>query len=809
MGLIHNLCGNVAFLGWLVAFAAIGYYFAYEIRLYAIREFGTVIHEFDPWFNFRATQYLADHGVAAFFKWYDYMVWYPLGRPVGSTIYPGMQLGSVAIWHFLNDFVGYEMSLNDVCCYVPAWFGVSSTILLGLLASECSGSWLTGLFAAAIMSIIPAHTMRSVGGGYDNESVAITAMCGTFYFWCRALREDPTVKDGRATRDSVVFGTITGIWFIYMAAAWGGFVFVLNLIAIHALVLVLLGRYSSKLHRAYSLFYVIGIAGAVQVPVIGWGPLRSLEQLGALAAFVGLQVLEFAAVQRRARNLDQIATFKEVIKAGIVVGLVVAAVVAHLWPQGYFGPLSARVRGLFVKHTRTGNPLVDSVAEHQPTNAQAYQQYLHHVYYLAPVGFGLSFLRWTDANFFIITYGVVAYYFSSKMSRLIILLGPVASALGGVALGLVADQLVLYALWQLFLKVFPDKSSTPDDASKTETDAADADSKSGKDKASENAGAPKKSALANAMNKVLSVYNHPLVCLVRIGLAVYAAREAVPYAKEYYSMAHRMAEQMSQPQLMFKGTLRGGEEVLVDDYREAYWWLRDNTPEDARVMAWWDYGYQITGIGNRTSIADGNTWNHEHIATLGRCLSAPEADAHKLVRHLADYILIWAGGRGDDLAKSPHMARIGNSVYLDICPDDPTCRKFGFLDQQMTPTPMMARSLLYKLHSGGLPQHQDVVVDDTKFENVFNSKYGNVRIWKVLDVDEDSKQWSADPSNRKCSEKPGEEWICPGNYPPAIQAMKEFQRKKAFRQREDFNVKTDEDSEEYVKKYMQKMGGSG
>ena len=148
-----------------------------------------------------------------------------------------------------------------------------------------------------------------------------------------------------------------------------------------------------------------------------------------------------------------------------------------------------------------------------------------------------------------------------------------------------------------------------------------------------------------------------------------------------------------------------GEIIMVDDYREAYWWLRDNTPEDARVMAWWDYGYQITGIGNRTSIADGNTWNHEHIATLGRCLSAPEEDAHKLVRHLADYVLVWAGGGGDDLAKSPHMARIGNSVYHDICPDDPTCRAFGFTNHEaMTPTPMMAASLLYKLHSGNTPQ---------------------------------------------------------------------------------------------------------
>jgi hypothetical protein len=33
----------------------------------------------------------------------------------------------------------------------------------------------------------------------------------------------------------------------------------------HAALLVPLGRYSSKLHRAYSLFYLIGIGGAMQV----------------------------------------------------------------------------------------------------------------------------------------------------------------------------------------------------------------------------------------------------------------------------------------------------------------------------------------------------------------------------------------------------------------------------------------------------------------------------------------------------------------------------------------------------------------
>ena len=50
-----------------------------------------------------------------------------------------------------------------------------------------------------------------------------------------------------------------------------------------------------------------------------------------------------------------------------------------------------------------------------------------------------------------------------------------------------------------------------------------------------------------------------------------------------------------------------------------------------------------------------------------------------MIRHLADFVLVWAGGNGDDLGKSPWMARIGNSVYRDICPNDPLCEQAGLL----------------------------------------------------------------------------------------------------------------------------------
>ena len=163
------------FLGMCYTFFVAGRQ-AYKIRLYAIRTFGRVIHEFDPWFNFRATKYLADNGWHKFFTWFDYESWYPLGRPVGTTIYPGMQITSVVIWRSMKLFVKKSMSLNDVCCFVPAWFGVSATFFLGMLAKECSGSSAAGGAAALIMAVVPAHLMRSVGGGYDNESIALTAM---------------------------------------------------------------------------------------------------------------------------------------------------------------------------------------------------------------------------------------------------------------------------------------------------------------------------------------------------------------------------------------------------------------------------------------------------------------------------------------------------------------------------------------------------------------------------------------------------------------------------------------------------------
>ncbi|KIY91736.1 dolichyl-diphosphooligosaccharide--proteinglycosyltransferase [Monoraphidium neglectum] len=84
--------------------------------------------------------------------------------------------------------------------------------------------------------------------------------------------------------------------------------------------------------------------------------------------------------------------------------------------------------------------------------------------------------------------------------------------------------------------------------------------------------------------------------------------------------------------------------------REAYYWLRHNTKPDAKIMSWWDYGYQITQMANRTIIQ--------------------RDDAYEIMRKLdVDYVLVIFGGvsgySSDDINKFLWMVRIGGGVYPD------------------------------------------------------------------------------------------------------------------------------------------------
>lgn len=115
-----------------------------------------------------------------------------------------------------------------------------------------------------------------------------------------------------------------------------------------------------------------------------------------------------------------------------------------------------------------------------------------------------------------------------------------------------------------------------------------------------------------------------------------------------------------------------------------------------------DNRYLLQLLAKRATLTDSNSWNHEPWThrTVGYKVLATDLDSgYKIACHLADYVLVWGGGGSDDLAKSPHLARIAKSVYCDHCPNDPTCCAFGFIARQDAPSSMMICGLLlYGLH---------------------------------------------------------------------------------------------------------------
>ena len=89
-----------------------------------------------------------------------------------------------------------------------------------------------------------------------------------------------------------------------------------------------------------------------------------------------------------------------------------------------------------------------------------------------------------------------------------------------------------------------------------------------------------------------------------------------------------------------------------------------------------------------------------------------------------------------------------------------------------------------------------------RFHEVYRSKYGKVRIYKILGVSEESKKWINDPANRVC-DAPGS-WYCKGQYPPALKSI--LAEKRDFSQLEDFNKKNKiPDDDEYQRKYFEDM----
>jgi len=133
-------------------------------------------------------------------------------------------------------------------------------------------------------------------------------------------------------------------------------------------------------------------------------------------------------------------------------------------------------------------------------------------------------------------------------------------------------------------------------------------------------------------------------------------------------------------QISSSATLLSREDV--PDWQQALTWISTNTPANAKIISWWDYGYWITVMGNRTTFTDNGTFNTTRIAQVGDMYMSNSTKALQIAEDLGgDYIVVFATGRnlnngyyilgrvyslGGDDGKFDQMALIANSTFGDV-----------------------------------------------------------------------------------------------------------------------------------------------
>ncbi|KAI5808163.1 Oligosaccharyl transferase STT3 subunit-domain-containing protein [Peziza echinospora] len=695
-------------------------------RLFSVIRFESIIHEFDPWFNFRATKYLVANGFYNFWDWFDDRTWHPLGRVTGGTLYPGLMVTSGAIYHILR-FLRLPVDIRNICVLLAPAFSGLTAYATYLFTKELKDES-AGLLAAAFIGIAPGYISRSVAGSYDNEAIAIFLLMFTFYLWIKALK-----------LGSAFWGALCALFYFYMVAAWGGYVFITNMIPLHGFVLILMGRYSPRLYVAYSSWYALGTLGSMQIPFVGFLPIRSSEHMAALGVFGLIQIVAFIDWVRAQVPSKQ---FQTLLRSFVVLAFFAsAAALVTLTYSGVVAPWSGRFYSLWdTGYAKIHIPIIASVSEHQPTAWPAFFFDLEMLIWLFPAGVYLCFDKLHDEHVFVIIYGIMASYFAGVMVRLMLTLTPCVCVASAVALSSIFDTYLTL------------KKPTPPTAEEITAAAA----------------APKpKNTLNAAKGQFVGIYS-PLSKLIVVGAFTTYLFIFVQHCTWVTSNAY------SSPSVVLASRLPDGSQHIIDDYREAYYWLRKNTKPDAKIMSWWDYGYQIGGMADRATLVDNNTWNNTHIATVGKAMSCSEEVSYPILRkHDVDYVLVIFGGllgySGDDINKFLWMVRIAEGIWPDEVKERSffTARGEYKVDDQATDT--MKNSLMYKmsyydyskLFPAGqatdrvrgvrLPLHGPVL---NTLDEAFTSENWIVRIYKVKDLDNIGRDHAAVKAFESGKKKP-------------------------------------------------------
>ena len=539
-------------------------------------DYGFELNEFDPFFNFRATEYIVENGISEYFEWHDDMSWHPNGRNISQSSQVMLHLTAATTYQIF----GGNSSLYDFIILFPAIVGSLTVIIIFSLVRVLGGTT-AGLFAALLFSVSLPVILRGTLGWFKSEPLGLFYGLLGLYFFLSGIK---------SKNKKVAFAKVTagGIFLGFGLASWGGIQFFVIPIGIFILALPFVRKDFRFLIQIIPLFVLAFLSTTIMFErpgiefVFGFGGVSLIVPTLFLISCIFIQ--KISKIENQKRN-------------GLILLLLVMILGSSLIAinvELQFLPLpSFRYLNAINPFLTTTDALVDSVAEHATTTIA--QSFFMHSILMIFAGLGIwiifskiksksmSYLS-NDMMAFMLILGITGVYVSSAFLRLELFASISIIILSAIGLSILTKEITHY-----------------------------------------------KNPIQSIQNNIMKIsFVGIIIILVTIPLII-------PINGNWISS-------IDVPPTILNGG--ASYQISTNDWKETLEWIKLNTPEDSVVTAWWDYGYWITTMSERTTLADNATIDAIQIQNIAKIFLSTPDDAWSMLQEMdSDYVVVFVAGQ--------------------------------------------------------------------------------------------------------------------------------------------------------------------
>jgi len=491
-------------------------------------EYGFELNEFDPFFNYRATQFMVENGLPSYLEWHEDLSRHPYGRDISTTSQVMLHVTAATLYQIF----GMGTSLYDFTILFPVVIGSLTAVVIFALVRTIGGTT-AGILASLFFAISPIIIMRGSIGWFKSEPLGLFYGLLAVYLLISGIKSDK----GKVSVAKIVGA---GILLAFGLASWGGVQFFILPIGLFFLALPFLRKDNKFIIWASVIFTFVFLLITVSFEKTGFAFISSLNGfflVGCNAFLVACIII------RRISNKAQLRNGLALLGGAIIAGIAIVS-------SGMISLPSFRYLNAANPFLITIDSLTDSVSEHATTTIDISFYFLSILMVFAGIGAWLLFQKKVNHSLkikgemaaFALIIGFLGIYFSSAFIRL-----EVFGAISVILLSSIGVSILI--------------------------------------------------------SKILKGEHKPTSAVTKISfLAIIVALLVVPMAYPERNWSNNNA---TYPATILNSATSFN--ISTNDWTESMQWLKENTPEDAVIAAWWDYGYWISTLSERKTLSDNAT----------------------------------------------------------------------------------------------------------------------------------------------------------------------------------------------------------